>query len=99
MNKPIMLTVLGNPEMRLAATVKDASARGLGLATEAPVRPGEAVKLEIGDAIFLGEAVYCRDDDEGAFVGVKLNQVLTGLAALHKMVQEFESFLHPIAAP
>lgn len=97
-NRPIVLTVLGEHEMRIPATVKDASSNGVGLITESAVKPGTLVKLEIGDAIFLGEAVYCRDEEQGAFVGVKLQQVLSGLAALNKMVQEFEAFLHPAPA-
>lgn len=94
-NKPIILTVLGDPDVRLPATVKDASARGLGLVTTAPVHPGAAVKIEIGDAIFLGEAIYCRNDEEDSFVGVELSQVVTGISALQRMVEEFEAFLHP----
>jgi PilZ domain len=94
-NKPIVLTVLGEPEVRLPATVKDASPRGLGLQTAERVKPGAAVKIEIGDAIFLGEVIYCRDTEEGSFIGVQLSQVLTGLAALQKMVEEFEALLHP----
>ena len=97
-NRPIVLTVLGEPEVRVSATVKDASSLGLGLIAENAVKTGSAVKIEIGDAIFLGEVVYCREGDQASFVGVRLSQVLSGLAALSKMVQDFEAFLHPLSA-
>jgi len=96
-NKSIVLTVLEEPEVRLPAVVKDASARGLGMIAAAPVRPGAAVKIEIADAIFLGEAVHCHGQEEGWLIGVRLHEVLSGLAALNRMAQEFEAFLHPAA--
>jgi hypothetical protein len=40
------------------------------------VPPGAAVKIEIGDAIFLGEAMYCRATEDGYYVGIELTEVL-----------------------
>ena len=92
--KPIILTVLGDPEIRLVANVKNASPRGIGVVTSESLATGAAVKIEIGDSIFLGEVMYCRPADQGFFAGIELTQVLTGLAALSKLVQEFHEQLH-----
>jgi hypothetical protein len=96
--QPVSLTVLGDPEKRLTATVKNASGRGLGLVSPEYVPPGAAVKIEIGDAIFLGEAMYCRATEDGYYVGIELTEVLSGLAALSRMAQAFNDRLEPAAA-
>jgi hypothetical protein len=95
--QPIVLTLLGEPEIRLAASVKNASPRGIGVVIAAPVNPGAAVKIEIGDSIFLGEATHCRTTEDGYFVGIELTEVLTGLAALSKLAQEFQEVYEPAA--
>ena len=43
--QPIVLTLLGEPEIRLAASVKNASPRGIGIVTASPVKSGAAVKI------------------------------------------------------
>ena len=93
--KPIVLTILGDPEIRLVASVKDASPRGIGVITTEALGAGAAVKIEIGDSIFLGEVMYCRPMDKSFFTGIELTQVLTGLAALSRLAQEFQEQLRP----
>jgi hypothetical protein len=77
--------------MRLQAVVKNASGRGLGLLTPAAVPAGSAIRIEIDDSIVLGEAIYCRSDREGHFIGVELDQVLVGLTELGRTLAEFGS--------
>jgi len=94
--QPIKVTVLGDPETHLTATVKNASGRGLGLISSESVASGAAMKIEIGDSIFLGETMYCKTLDDGHyFLGVELTEVLSGLAALSKMAEEFSAELQP----
>jgi hypothetical protein len=92
---PIILTVLGDHEIRLVASVKDASPRGVGIETAERLPPGAAVKIEIGDSIFLGEVMYCRAAGRGFFAGIELTQVLNGLAALSRLARDFQEQLHP----
>jgi hypothetical protein len=54
------------------------------------------VKLEIGERFFWARPFTPRRRAR-SFVGVKLQQALSGLAALNKIVQEFGAFLHPAA--
>jgi hypothetical protein len=93
--KPITLTILGESEIRLVANVKNASPRGIGILTSESLPAGAAVKIEIGDSIFLGEVMYCRPMDQSFFAGIELTQVLTGLAALSRLAQEFHEQLFP----
>jgi hypothetical protein len=96
-DQPVSLTVLGDPETRLTAAVKNASGRGLGLISPESVPSGAAVKIEVGDSIFLGEAMYCRAMENGYYLGIELSEVLSGLAALSRMAQEFNDQLEPEA--
>ena len=92
-DRPITLTILGDPETRLTASVKNASPRGVGVMTTQEVKSGAAVKIEIGDSIFLGEAQYCHATEGRYYVGIELTEVLSGLAALAKMAQIFQEQL------
>ena len=93
--RPVLVTLLGDREIRLVASVKNASARGIGVVTAEAIPAGGAVKIEIGDSIFLGEVMYCRAEDGAFFSGVELTEVLSGLAALSKMAKEFQDQLDP----
>jgi hypothetical protein len=54
-----------------------------------PIPAGAALKIEASDAIILAEAVFCRRDQDSYFVGVALEQVLSGLAELGKILQQY----------
>jgi hypothetical protein len=47
-------------------------------------RPGRgtALKIEVDDCLFLGEVIYCREDEASFYVGVELEQALYGLREL-----------------
>jgi hypothetical protein len=96
--QPVSLTVLSDPEIRMLSTVKDASGRGLGLLCPQSVPSGAALKIEFGDTLFLGEAMYCETSETGYLVGVELTQVLSGLAALSRMAETFKSEFEPAAS-
>jgi hypothetical protein len=91
----VELTILGDPETRLTAKVRNASDRGLGLVSPESVPSGAAVKIEIGDSIFLGEVMYCETLEDVNFLGIELTEVLSGLAALSRMAQQFAEELDP----
>lgn len=82
-----MLSILTEPPVRMTALVKNASGRGLGLVTAEPVPAGSAIRIEIEDAVVLGEAIYCRSEAGGHFIGVELDQVLVGLTELGRRLE------------
>jgi hypothetical protein len=88
-DQPVVVTILTEPRIRLDARVKNASGRGLGLVTDAPVPSGAPLRIEFEDSIVLGESIYCRDDRDGHFVGVELDQVLVGLTELARNLAAF----------
>jgi hypothetical protein len=88
-DQPVVLTILTEPQTRMEARVRNASGRGLGLMSSGPVPPGAPLRIEIDDAIVLGEAIYCREDTGGHFLGVELDQVLVGLTELARNLAAF----------
>jgi hypothetical protein len=85
----VNLTILGDCESPVQARVRNVSGRGLGLEVASAIRPGAALKIEAGDAMILAEAVFCRPDQSSYFVGVALEQILSGLAELGRILQEY----------
>lgn len=88
-DQPVTVTVLTDPRRRVDGRVRNASGRGLGIVTVSRVEPGAALKIEIEDAMVLGEAIYCRSEADGYFLGVELDQVLVGLTELGRNLAAF----------
>jgi len=88
-NQPITVKLLGKDARTETATVKNASSRGLAIELQNPIAPSTALQIEIEDSFVLGEAVYCRQESDCWLVGVELDQVLCGLSALGRKLQEF----------
>ena len=88
-DQPVVVTVLGDHETQHPARIRNASGRGLSIDMASAVPPGTALKIELEDAIVLGEAVYCQGGPEAYLLGVELDQMLCGLSELGKRLQEF----------
>jgi hypothetical protein len=88
-DQPVTVTVLTDPRRQVAGRVRNASGRGLGVLTAARVEPGAALQIEIDDAVVLGEAIYCRSEQDGYYIGVELDQVLVGLTELGRNLAAF----------
>ena len=85
----VPVTLLGEPDVRRSARIQNVSGRGLGLFMREAVPPGTALQIELENEIVLGEVIYCRREAEGYFLGVELDQVLSGLAELAARLEEF----------
>jgi hypothetical protein len=81
----------------LPATIVDVSDRGMRLHIQQPVPTGQAVKIELGDRMFLGEVCYCAPAPPPAafHIGIVTEQCLTGLSSLQHLI----SALQPDSAP
>ena len=84
-------TSAGANGQAMAVTVVDASVRGMRLRSAAPMDAGQAVKIEMGDSMFLGEVCYCAraagDGDKFFYLGIITKECLTGLASLHNLIR------------
>lgn len=70
--------------------MRNASGRGLGLFAPDRIDPGAPIRIEVDDALVLAEAIYCRPEPGGFFIGVELDQVLVGLTELGRRLSAFE---------
>jgi hypothetical protein len=86
----ITLTLLGDKDTEVSARITNYSANGLGLELPFAVTPGTAVKITLEDAIMLGELVYSHPQGKLHYAGLHLEQTMTGLAELARIVQAFE---------
>ena len=86
----VAITTLGEHHRRQMAKVKNTSESGLGLLVDTEIRAGTALRIELEDAILLGEVMYCRPVEGKHFVGVQLEQMLRGLSELHERSRVFE---------
>ena len=88
-NQSVAITLFGDPDVRLFARVKNISGRGIGLVIERPVAPGTALKVELEDALLLGEVIFCRREEASYYVAAELEHALCGLGELSRTVREF----------
>ncbi len=74
--------------------VSDASERGMRVQSNLQVDAGLAIRLDIGDAMFLGEVCYCAPAPAGASaafnIGIVTEQCLTGLSGLRHLISALE---------
>lgn len=89
LKQTVQLTVLSANEFRATARIRNVSRKGVQLELEQTVPAGTPVKIDIDNALVLGEVVYCRPQGPSCLIGIKLEQVLNGLAELHRKLQEF----------
>jgi hypothetical protein len=84
-NLAVEVTVLTDPPSRHAGRVVDLSGQGLRLALEASIPTGTPVKIETIDCLALAETSFCLKIGQGFMVGVRVDQVLGGLADLERL--------------
>jgi PilZ domain len=67
--------IAGNPGLKLAAFLRDASQTGLRLALPERVAPGAEVKITVrGASVLLGQIRYCRCAREVFYAGVLIRK-------------------------
>lgn len=94
-NQSVSITLFGEVDVRITGTVKNISGKGIGLELDRPVRPGTALKVDLDDALMLGEVIYCRRDASSYYAGVELEHSLCGLGELSRMVAAFDRAVEP----
>ncbi len=81
-----LITVLGdNAPAPLQARVVEMSGLGMRLIMDTPVAAGAALKIELHDALLLGEVSYCYPDCGHFVAGLHLDQALNGLKDLARL--------------
>jgi hypothetical protein len=89
-DQTVEVVVFGSPDWRLPGRVHDASGRGVGLLLGQPLANGATLRVNLDDGFLLGEVIYCREQAEGWYAGVKLEHALIGLAELARSLSAFD---------
>ena len=97
-NAEATLQVLGTSHsgsgVPTAVQLVDASERGMRLEASVSIDAGVPVRLDIGDAMFLGEVCYCALMAAGPptvfHIGIVTEECLSGLSGLRHLISAFE---------
>lgn len=89
-----ILQVLGTSQLTngtpIPVRVSDANERGMRLQSGTQIDAGRAIRLDIGECMFLGEVCYCAPAPAGASapynIGIVTEQCLTGLSGLRHLI-------------
>lgn len=84
-NAPIRITVLSSPPRHYDAVLVNVSGRGARLRLEQPLDCDLPVRIDLNNALLLGEVCYCATDGDGFGVGILLEHSLMNLAEVVRM--------------
>jgi hypothetical protein len=87
-DQPVVVTLLGIPEIRRTAQIKNVCSWGMAIEMPCPAPPGTLLKIEFEDGVALGESVHCHDVTGAYYVGVTLDQALKSLANLALAIED-----------
>ena len=76
------VTLLSDPEVRVAVRVTNISVSGMTVEMARPAPPGSRLRIEFQGALAIGEVISCRSVAGGCFVGIRLEQAMNSLADL-----------------
>lgn len=85
----VELVILGaepGDDVRLQSRLLNLSGRGLTLLSERQLPAGTPVRVNLNDAVLLGELCHCTKADGGYLCGIKLEQALTSVGDLSQLM-------------
>jgi len=88
-DQPVEITLLEGEQYCGTARVKNVSQKGVQLEVDRIVPIGSPLKIEVENAMALGEVMYCQVEGKTILIGVKLEHVINGLAELSRVLMEF----------
>lgn len=90
-NQTVRITVLNPPQdVPVEGVCIDMSLVGGCFRLAAGLAPGTLVRIEAGDALWLGEVVHCRPEQDGFVAGMHFEHSLMGLSQLQRTLQRLE---------
>ncbi|MCC6294463.1 MAG: PilZ domain-containing protein [Bryobacterales bacterium] len=84
-NAPIRITVLSSPPRHYDAVLVNVSGRGARLRLNQPLDCDLPVRIDLENALLLGEVCYCATDGDAYGVGILLEHSLLNLAEVVRM--------------
>lgn len=94
------MTLLDGSGTRLDAVAVELSGRGMRLAVDLPIAPGTPVRIETSEALYLAEVCYATHLDNLMWqIGLKVDQMLSGLSDLSRLRHFLEPDAHAAPEP
>ena len=84
-----LVTTVETPARVLRSEIRNVSSGGTQILLGEPLPAFALVKIEYDDNLLLGEVVYCRQEEFGYLVGLRIEHALFGVAALADAMQSF----------
>jgi hypothetical protein len=94
-NQSVAITLFGEPDFSLSGRIRNLSGKGIGLEFEEFVAAGTALRIELEDALLFGEVIFYRKDGDTYYAGVELEQALSGLGELSRILLAFQEGMAP----
>ena len=85
LDQMVRVTALSGNREAMQGMAADLSGRGIRVLVPERLAAGDPVRIDLDDALLLGEVCYCEPCESGFLIGVELDQVLNGLAALERL--------------
>lgn len=77
---PVRVTLLGSPPEQFDGILVNVSGRGARLRVPRRIECDAALRIDLDNAMLLGEVCYCANDGDGYGIGVQLEHSLLNLA-------------------
>jgi hypothetical protein len=85
-DQPVSVVLLNGADAEIPARIVNMSGKGISLAAEQQLPIGSAVKVNLEDSMLLGEVCHCHHNQGSWIFGVKLDQVITSVSELSRLV-------------
>jgi hypothetical protein len=79
LNQSAIVTVLGSGQV-LQGEIRNFSEGGTQIRLQEPLHLDSSIKIEYADKTLLGEVVYCRQEQAGWLLGIRLERALSGVS-------------------
>ena len=84
----VQVTVLDEPPTQLEGRVVNVSGGGFRLLTDGMIRLNAAIRVDMTDAVLLGEVCYCLEEEDGVYaIGLESQQILSHTHDLAQLVK------------
>lgn len=83
----VKITILREAEDASSGRVTQSLGDTVDLRVEKPARPGDAIKLEGDDVLFLGEVSSCHPEGAGFVVSVEIEHALYNIRELARLAK------------
>ena len=81
-SRSAIVSVLGKASHVLQGEIRNVSKGGTQLLLNQPLRAGSLLRIDYGNNLLLGEAIYCQQGQNGWVLGIRIEHSLCGLTEL-----------------